>query len=1148
MKEGSLSPDYVAWFLLLIFLNFVRFRAVPFHFMANSYDILIEKLDSFIRKYYKNQVLRGVIYSIGLVIGFFLLIALLEYFGRFGTRMRTGLFWLLVLSTLYVLGRFITLPLVKLYRLGKVIGYEEASRIIGTHFTEVQDKLVNTLQLKEQGLQSSTGVSLIQASIDQKADELSPIPFNNAIDFRENRRYLKYAIPPLALLLIILFAAPSVIKDSAKRIVQHDQEFVLKAPFTFKLENSSLRVPAQEDLRVNVKLSGDALPSNVNINIGNSSYRMVKESPISYSYVVKNLQEDQTFLLEADGFTSVPYTIEVLPKPILLGFQVTLDYPRYTGLKDEVIRNTGDLTVPVGTRAKWSFDTESTEELLMTYRDSVYSPEAESQGLYFFSDRLTRNTGYTIATRNSHMTSPDSISYSINIIPDLYPEIDLEEQRDSTNDRNLYFRGEVRDDYGFSKLTFNYQLKTERDDSTVVKGLQKEIIPIVNGVSAERFYYAFSLEQVVIKAGDEVEYYFEIWDNDGYAGAKSTRSKAMKYEAPSTEELAQLEEQSNKDIKDNLEKSIKDAKDLQKEVDELRRDLLEKKELDWQDKKKIEKLLEQQKKLENQVQQVQQQNEQNMQQQKQYEEVSEKMLEKQQRLQELFEQVMSPEMREMMAELQKLMEEMNPDKIQEQLDKMELTNEDIEAELDRNLELFKQMEFEMKAEEVKEKLDELAEKQKELADETEKGEKSKEELQEEQEKLNEEFSEIKEDLEKLGELNEELEEKNDMDMMGLEEATEEDMENSSDELEKGNNGDASDSQNDASEKMEQMAQMMEGMAGEGSEQQQEDMDALRALLENIIELSFDQEDVMEALKGLETDDPKYRSHGQTQRKLKDDAVVVKDSLLALSKRIMEIQSIVNKEINAVNQNMERAISELADRQTSTATRSQQYVMTSLNNLALLLDEALQQMQQQMANSMPGKGNCQKPGGNGKGKPKAGKGSMSQMQKSLSKRLEELQKGMSPGKGKAGPGRFGMSEQLARTAAEQGAIRRELEKMSQELNKDGSGAGNELKQIAKEMEETEKDIVNMQITRQTLERQQEILTRLLKSEKANREREQDNKRISNEAEQYELSSPENFFEYQKAKEKEVELLRTVPPSLKPYYKNKVNEYFLNFDQP
>ena len=142
----------------------------------------------------------------------------------------------------------------------------------------------------------------------------------------------------------------------------------------------------------------------------------------------------------------------------------------------------------------------------------------------------------------------------------------------------------------------------------------------------------------------------------------------------------------------------------------------------------------------------------------------------------------------------------------------------------------------------------------------------------------------------------------------------------------------------------------------------------------------------------------------------------------------------------------------------------------------------------------------------------------------------------------------MSEQMAKTAAEQGAIRRELERMSQELNKDGSGAGNELKEIAKDMEETEKDIVNMRITRQTLERQQEILTRLLKSEKAEREREKDNKRTSNEAQEHPLSSPENFFEYQKTKQKEVELLRTVPPSLKPYYKNKVNEYFLNFDQP
>jgi hypothetical protein len=1121
--------------------------------MARSYDILIEKLDSFIRKFYKNQVFRGLIYSVGLVGGFFLLIALLEYFGNFGTTVRTILFWSFAVTSVYVIARFIVTPLIKLWHLGKVISYEVASRIIGKHFTEVQDKLLNTLQLNELEHESSPD-SLIQASIDQKAAELSPIPFNNAIDLGANRKYLKYALPPLALLIIILFAAPSIIKDSTKRIVSYNKEFVAEAPFSFNVENPSLKVPAQDDLLLKVRLTGDAFPQQVKINLGNSSFRMTKESPVEFTYQLKSLQENQTFLLEADGFKSIPYTIEVLPRPVLLGFQVTLDYPAYTGLKDEVLRNTGDLTVPVGTKAKWSFDTENTEALMLGFRDSTYSPEAESKGLYFFSDRLTRSERYTVVTQNRHMVSPDSISYSINVIPDLYPEIDITEQRDSTNDRNIYFQGEIRDDHGFSQLYFRYSLITDRAaDSTTVKGPQQEAIPVSSNNTAERFFHAVSLDRLNIKAGDQVEYYFEVWDNDGYAGAKSTRSKAMKYEAPSEDQLAELEEKNNQEIKDKLEKSIKDAKDLQKEVEALRRDVMEKKELDWQDKKKIEKLLEQQKNLEQQMQQVQQQNKEQLQMQEQFKTMDENLLEKQQKLQELFEKVMSPEMQEMMAEMQRLMEEMDPEKLQEQLEKMELTNEDIEAELDRNLELFKQMEFEQKAEEIKEKLDELAEKQNDLAEDTEKGEKTDEELKAEQDKLNEEFEKVKEEMDKLEELNEELEEKNNMDMMGLEEEVSEEMEESSDSLEEGEKQDASESQKSASEKMQQMSQMMSAMAGAaGAEQQQEDMDALRALLENIIELSFDQEEVMQSIKSLETDDPKYKDHGQTQRKLKDDAVVIKDSLLALSKRVIQIQSIVNKEINAVNANMDGAIDLLADRQTGPATVKQQYVMTSLNNLALLLDEALQQMQQQMANSMPGSGNCEKPGGTGKGKPKPGgkPGSMSKMQEAMQKKLQELQKGMTPGPGKAGasPGRFGMSEQMARTAAEQGAIRRELERMSQELNKDGSGAGNELKEIAKDMEETEKDIVNMRITRQTIERQQEILTRLLKSEKAEREREQDNKRTSNEAQDHPLSSPENFFEYQKAKQKEVELLRTVPPSLKPYYKNKVNEYFLNFDQP
>jgi hypothetical protein len=69
-----------------------------------------------------------------------------------------------------------------------------------------------------------------------------------------------------------------------------------------------------------------------------------------------------------------------------------------------------------------------------------------------------------------------------------------------------------------------------------------------------------------------------------------------------------------------------------------------------------------------------------------------------------------------------------------------------------------------------------------------------------------------------------------------------------------------------------------------------------------------------------------------------------------------------------------------------------------------------------------------------------------------------------------------------------------------------------------------------------------MTRLLEHEKAEQEREFDEKRESQGAKNQKISNPSDIFEYNKAKQKEAELLRTVPPSMNSFYKEKVNEYF------
>ena len=97
-------------------------------------------------------------------------------------------------------------------------------------------------------------------------------------------------------------------------------------------------------------------------------------------------------------------------------------------------------------------------------------------------------------------------------------------------------------------------------------------------------------------------------------------------------------------------------------------------------------------------------------------------------------------------------------------------------------------------------------------------------------------------------------------------------------------------------------------------------------------------------------------------------------------------------------------------------------------------------------------------------------------------------------------------------------------------------------IEKNMDKTEEDIVNKMITEQTIKRQNDIMVRLLESEKALKEQDQDDKRESKSTNQLNQPNPNILKKYLENKERESEMLRSVPPSLNDYYRKKVKEYF------
>ncbi len=1105
----------------------------------SSYDLLIQRLDKFIRKYYINKLIRGLLYSVAVILGLFLIFNLLEHHFYFEKEVRKTMFFSFLGVSILAIGGWVLLPLSKYFKLGNTISHQKAAVIIGDHFGNVKDKLLNILQLKNQTSTSQVNAALIEASIEQKTDAMKIVPFRSAIDLTKNKKYARFALPPFLLLLVLLFAAPSLIKDSTHRIINNDVEFEKAAPFSFLLENEELSVLQSEDLTIVTKIEGSILPDEVFVEVDDFQYRLKQIDKDIFSYTFKNVQKDTYFKLFSSGFYSKERKITLLPKPNIEEFSIQLDYPSYTGRKDETLYNIGDAFIPQGTKIKWTFNAKDTDEVGMRFSNSTNTESLEEvrDNVFTFNKRIMNSDLYTVYIDNTHLYKPDSSIYNLSVSPDNFPVITVEQFIDSTEQTVRYFVGEASDDYGLTKLNFNYTITDE-----VGKPRASQTINIPKSVKSEWTYdYVFDITSLNLVPGDKVTYFFEVWDNDGVNGNKSAKTEILTFEKPTFEEFEEAEDENEEDIKENVKEALKESKKLKEDIRKLREKLLQKKELSWQEQKELEKLLEKQKEIDKKLQEAKEKFDENLKNQEEFNKQNEEIRDKQEQIQEMFEEVMDEEMQSLLEQIEELMQELDKEEMLEQLEDFEMNEEMQEMEMERLEELFKQLEFEKEMNELLDKLEELAEEQEELAEETKKEEKPQEELEKKQEEINKEFEELKEELDQLKEDNKDLEFPKDLDEEKMEEDSkevEEELQKSQEQLDKKENKKASKSQKKASDKMKDMAgSLQQQMQQSDQESYEEDMQALRQLLENLVTLSYDEEELISNVQRSQVNTPRYVELVQEQFKLKEDFGLISDSLYALSKRVDQIESFVTEKLVETETRFTRALEDLEERKKPEADDHQRRIMKNVNDLALMLSESMNQMQQAMACNMPGNQQCNKPGGEGKGKKgKVPKDKISEGQQQLGEDLEKMA-------GKQGkPGKEGNSaKDFAEAAAKQAALRKALEDAKREMQEQGQG-GQELQEIIDLMNKIETDLVNKKLNNDLLKRQQDIQTRLLKAEKADRKREKENKRKGETAQQIKRELPPELQEYLKEKESETEIYKKVSPDVYPHYQKMIEKYY------
>ncbi|WP_027002670.1 DUF4175 family protein [Hugenholtzia roseola] len=1138
--------------------------------MPTPIENVFANLQAYKRKYYKNMLIKGSILAVCALITAFAVVNMLEYFGNFSTTLRASLFYGFLALSLTSLLYWVLIPIYRLIDLRRQLSDVEAAKNIGSHFPEIDDRLLNVLQLHGQSADFDRN-ALWQASVNQKAAQIAPIPFTRAIDYKKNRKYVRFLIFPLFIVGALLLIDIDLFKVSTERLINYNESYAPQAPFSFELKNQTLEAFRNEDFTLEAHLKGKALPKDVFIYLPSGrKIKMEKQADGLYTYTFNKIQKQIDFALEGEGYLSKNYTILLRERPHISQFQMLLEYPAYIGKKNERVENTGNALIPAGTRVKWLFQTKETEQITFVFESDSLPQAAKEVGeaVFEYDKKALTSTAYHIKLKNQYSQNKEEIKYFLNVIPDEYPQISLTEFEDTLMYDYIALGGAVSDDYGISKIALHYRIS---DPNAPNQQAKFQTLPIAHNKNAisQQYFYQLELQKLGLKAGQQIEYFTEVWDNDGIRGSKSSRSATFRFALPSSRELKQEAEQAASQAEAQMNEALKEAEILQEKLKEMQDRLKGKKELSWQDKKALEELLKKHEELSKKIDKMSQENDLlNEKEERAGQKKNERVAEKAEQLQKLMDEMLDEETKKLYEKLNELLQEnAKSEDLKELLEQIEKKQLNVEKELDRALEMFKQLQMDKKMEDIAQQLEDLAQKQEQLAEETKKLDEKQaaksdpkqedkqnqafQEQKEKQDNLNQEFEQLEKEMEELKEMNEELQNERDLDDLDQnQEQIEQEQQKSSQELGKQNKQKAAQSQKNAAQEMKKMAQEMQQMA-QSMEMQamQQDYGDLRAILENLLKLSFDQEAIMEGFRNLSPSDPQFNVLSQKQLKLVDDAKIVEDSLRALAKKSFQIESFVMRELTDMNDYIEQSLKSIQDRRADIAAGKQQRTMTSINNLALMLSDVLEQMQQMMSMGMPGQQMCSMPGN---------KPSLGQMQQSLNQRIQQLQKS-----GKSGRA---LSEELSKLAAEQEAIRRAVQEQmkaggkqkgnqgdpnnpdgeegEENDDKEGGSKGNgTMGELLEQMEKTEEDLVNKRITQELIERQKEIMTRLLESEKAQKERELDKEREAEQAKTKKRVPPnDNFSDYLKEKEKQIELLKTIPPALHPYYKQYVNQYF------
>ncbi len=991
-----------------------------------------------------------------------------------------------------------------LYPLIRKTDYSHLSRRVELFHPELKDTLSAAVELRDNLKNNREGYSpdLIRSVIDEASKKAADLDFNSCLDKSSTAKKAKLGTAIIVIVIGLFLLYPSAFLYGIKDFSSPSVIFKKPTPFILSAIPGDAEILKGDDITVGAVIKKNPLYKNGKISpkklemvwnyVGNDNEHILPMTPVekakisdsslinaSFVAKVENVNQPFNYKIISSETESEKYNITVVDKPKIVSIKQRLIYPSYTHLPTTTIdTNDGNITALPGTKVVLNLKSNKSiiggKAVFASGYSLPISVYGDSAKLTF---RVKSDDSYHFEIIDSDsLTNPNPIAFRIFATPDLYPEVEISSPGKDLvigdiSSLPLLIKG--KDDFGFSSMKLTYQTKGSDMEQTPIT---VDIPFVSDGENDIAVGYNWDLTGLGLIPGDEVTYFVTVTDNDSYSGPKTAESKHYSIRIPSVDQILADFDSKQEESTDDLEKVITEQEDLNKKVLDLKREMMQLEKTDWEKNRQIEEALKKQKEISNTLDDIQKNIEDNIEKIKQNKLNTEQILEKSQRIAELLDEINSPELKGALEKLQKALQNLDRNAIQKALENLQFSQEDYLKRLEQTLEMLKRLRAEQKFDQLKQLADKMAAEQKEIKKELESSKNTDlDHLANRQDEIKNKLEAFNKGLDKMQELNKESPVIPDEDLQSVKAQADssglkEDMQKSSQNMRSGKKQQASGSCKSASKKLDELAANMQSLMNQmQSGQLQELVRLLRKAFNDVVYLSQNQEDLRGRIDSAAPYDSLIRNLAAPQHYLEQNTEKVHITLDSLYQLEPRLDPSLGNDLTLASGRMSEAIDRL-ELKSKSAVVSQSEALKHLNRAGFKLLQILRHINSNSSSS--GGGTCQKPGQGGSTPQLSDlaqqQGEINAQTSSLAQQLRRT---------------ASQQEMLARMAAEQEAVRQGLRELLQEGDLGSSGKLGRLDDLNKDMKKVIDDFQKNMVNRNTLRRQERILTRLLDAKKA-----------------------------------------------------------------